>query len=179
MPRTFAGPQCKAKAKSTGERCKQPAKPGYEVCHYHGANPKNPGGRPFRHGLYSSKASEEVKQAMAAAEDVKGLEPELAMMRGRLDIVLEKLDDGKDGVSVSALNTISFIVLRIESLVKSIQQLQLIADAGKPEGMMIVVDGMGAVLREYVPQPKWQEALDRLEYIIRGKSGDGDSGEAP
>lgn len=29
--------QCKARSKQTGERCKRYAKPGYDVCHYHGA----------------------------------------------------------------------------------------------------------------------------------------------
>ncbi len=33
--------QCKAKSKQSGERCKNWAVPGYDVCHYHGA-----GGRP-------------------------------------------------------------------------------------------------------------------------------------
>ena len=38
--------RCKAKAKRTGERCKNAAVKGYDVCRMHGANPKNPGGPP-------------------------------------------------------------------------------------------------------------------------------------
>ena len=37
---------CKAKAKRSGERCKNPAVKGYDVCRVHGANPKNHGGPP-------------------------------------------------------------------------------------------------------------------------------------
>jgi len=38
--------RCTAKAKRSGERCKNPAVKGYAVCRVHGANPKNPGGAP-------------------------------------------------------------------------------------------------------------------------------------
>jgi len=41
-------PQCTAKSKSTGERCKNPAAYGYSVCRLHGAHPpgKSKGGNP-------------------------------------------------------------------------------------------------------------------------------------
>ena len=38
--------RCIAKAKRSGERCKNPAVKGYTVCRVHGANLKNPGGAP-------------------------------------------------------------------------------------------------------------------------------------
>ena len=38
--------QCTAHSKKTGERCGAPAVTGYNVCYHHGANLKNPGGRP-------------------------------------------------------------------------------------------------------------------------------------
>ncbi|MDP8240533.1 MAG: hypothetical protein P9X24_15685 [Candidatus Hatepunaea meridiana] len=38
--------RCTAKAKRSGERCKNPAVKGYAVCRVHGANPKNRGGAP-------------------------------------------------------------------------------------------------------------------------------------
>lgn len=41
--------QCRARSKRTGERCKRHAKPGWEVCHYHGAR----GGRSVVHGRRS------------------------------------------------------------------------------------------------------------------------------
>ena len=37
--------QCKARSKHSGEQCKNPAVTGFDVCHMHGANPKNRGGR--------------------------------------------------------------------------------------------------------------------------------------
>ena len=54
-------PRCKARMKSTGERCTHPAVTGYAVCRFHGANPRNKGGgRPgnlngLKHGAYVRK----------------------------------------------------------------------------------------------------------------------------
>ena len=57
--------RCKAKSKSTGQRCKRPVVEGYKVCRLHGANPKNHGGAPpekmrgnsnaLKHGAYVKK----------------------------------------------------------------------------------------------------------------------------
>ena len=44
MPLKNMKKQCKAISKLSGERCKNPAVQGYDVCRMHGANPKNPGG---------------------------------------------------------------------------------------------------------------------------------------
>jgi hypothetical protein len=47
-------PQCTAKAKRTGERCRRYARVGYPVCIKHGAGQKDKyGGRPPVHGRYS------------------------------------------------------------------------------------------------------------------------------
>lgn len=46
MPLKNMKKQCKAISKLSGERCKNPAVQGYDVCRMHGANPKNPGGAP-------------------------------------------------------------------------------------------------------------------------------------
>jgi len=74
--------QCTARSKRTGERCRNPAVTGYNVCRHHGANPKNRGGRPkgcqkpagsggpppkgntngIRHGAYSSRLPPEERE---------------------------------------------------------------------------------------------------------------------
>ncbi|MBM3330077.1 MAG: hypothetical protein FJY67_11520 [Calditrichaeota bacterium] len=41
-----AAKQCKAKSKLSGERCKNVAVKGFDVCRMHGANSKNSGGAP-------------------------------------------------------------------------------------------------------------------------------------
>ena len=44
MPVPNLANRCTATCKRTGERCWNPATTGYNVCYYHGANPKNHGG---------------------------------------------------------------------------------------------------------------------------------------
>ena len=57
--------RCKAKTKSTGERCTHPAVEGYAVCRFHGANPKNKGGgqpgnlHGLTHGAYVKRLLDE------------------------------------------------------------------------------------------------------------------------
>jgi hypothetical protein len=47
-------PQCTAKAKGSGQRCKLTARDGYPVCGVHGAGKgAKRGGRPITHGRYS------------------------------------------------------------------------------------------------------------------------------
>ena len=46
MPLNNLKTRCKVVGKTTGERCKNPAVKGYDVCRMHGANPKNRGGAP-------------------------------------------------------------------------------------------------------------------------------------
>ncbi len=49
--------QCTAMSKHTGERCRQPAVPGYSVCRYHGAGGGAPKGNLNRlvHGAYAAR----------------------------------------------------------------------------------------------------------------------------
>jgi len=64
--------RCHAKSKRTGERCKRRVVPGYRVCYYHGANPKNHGGCPpekakgnlngMIHGAYVERILNEQEQ---------------------------------------------------------------------------------------------------------------------
>ena len=78
MPLKNISKRCKAKCKRTGEQCQNPAVTGYDVCYFHGANPKNRGGRKkgskasdhprkgpvgkqnaLKHGAYSPRLSPE------------------------------------------------------------------------------------------------------------------------
>ena len=66
--------RCKAKSKSTGQRCKSPVVEGYKVCRFHGANPKNHGGAPpekmrgnlngLKHGAYVKKMLTDEEKAI-------------------------------------------------------------------------------------------------------------------
>jgi predicted TIM-barrel fold metal-dependent hydrolase len=116
----------------------------------------------MKHGLYADGASDKVREAMEAAQGVEGLEPELVLLRSRLAAWLT----GNDDLDGDQIESLSRILLRIESLVKSIQQMALIAEAGKPEGVQIIIGAMGGIIQEYVPQPKWKEALAHLKRLV-------------
>lgn len=66
--------RCTARSKQTGERCKRRVTPGYRVCYYHGANPKNRGGCPpekakgnlngLKHGFFAKRILNEDEQRL-------------------------------------------------------------------------------------------------------------------
>ena len=70
MPRNPSKVRCKAKSRTTGEQCRRWSAPGYNVCYYHGANPKNHGGAPrnnknaVKHGAYVNRLLDEDEEAI-------------------------------------------------------------------------------------------------------------------
>ena len=62
--------RCKAKSRTSGERCKRPVVKGYAVCRFHGANPKNHGGgqpgnlNNLKHGAYVKKMLTDEEKAI-------------------------------------------------------------------------------------------------------------------
>lgn len=95
-------PSCKAKAKTTGERCRNPSVTGYQVCRMHGANGKNPGGAPSEnanaqtHGVYSQvirgRLSPEEQQLFDQVPTTSDLEGELRINRFKLLRLLEDVE---------------------------------------------------------------------------------------
>lgn len=69
--------RCTATAKSTGERCKQPAIPGGDVCRFHGGNAEQ----------VQKKAQERLDEMADAAT---------AEMQDRLSDVFDRLDEAED-----------------------------------------------------------------------------------
>lgn len=86
--------RCTAKAKTTGERCKNPPKGGNSVCRMHGANDAKPGGAPeknsnaFKHGAFETLMRERLPEDQRAAFDAvpvdTGLQGELRVLRFKL-----------------------------------------------------------------------------------------------
>lgn len=71
--------RCRAKSKSTQQRCGRPKEPGYEVCRYHGAG----GGRPPIHGRYSRRLghlAQAYDEAMADSDRLLDLRDTLALL---------------------------------------------------------------------------------------------------
>jgi hypothetical protein len=70
MPKNPSKVRCKARSKTTGEQCRRWSVHGYNVCHYHGANPKNHGGAPkhnrnaMKHGAYVDRLLDAEEEAI-------------------------------------------------------------------------------------------------------------------
>lgn len=99
--------RCTATAKSTGERCKNPARPGYNVCRFHGAGKIGgpAGGRPPTHGRYSKfLPSDLLDRYQEARNDPELLElrDELALLDVRAQELAGRLTEGGEGARIEA-----------------------------------------------------------------------------
>lgn|SRR3990167_8202105 len=81
-------------------RCKQEATAGYRVCVHHGANKKNPGGRPPIHGRRSIQAGTRAGQGLAPKIELLLKDPEwadlrkeIALLRALLEMFLEEKNE--------------------------------------------------------------------------------------
>ena len=101
--------RCTSKAKTTGERCKNPPVNGYEVCRMHGVNRGNPGGGPrpgnksaVTHGAFETLMREALPEDQRAAFDAvpvtTGLDAELRVLRFKLLRLLP--DDVRQNMAV-------------------------------------------------------------------------------
>lgn len=90
--------QCKAKAKSTGEQCKLPSEPGFEVCRFHGGkSPRGVDHPSFKTGLYSQylPGSIQAKVETFLNADPFELLSELALLRALLAEYVGRFEHGK------------------------------------------------------------------------------------
>lgn len=93
--------QCEAKANSTGERCKKPAEPGYNVCRLHGG--KTPRGMASPHwkgkGISMALPKRMLQRFQEAMEDDELLSTRsgIALLAARLDDLLKRVDTGESG----------------------------------------------------------------------------------
>lgn len=96
--------QCKAVSKSTGERCKQPAVEGYEVCRYHGGRtPRGAASVHFKHGRDVRMLKALPARMQRAYEDaiadpqLLDLNKSVALIDARLIDLLSRVDTGESG----------------------------------------------------------------------------------
>lgn len=79
-------------------RCQRRAVKGYTVCQMHGAGSPykgRPGGRPLKTGMYSKKASKELRtlyEEFLNDENLTSLDDDVAILRSLLAIKLSKVD---------------------------------------------------------------------------------------
>ena len=79
MRKAHSAPRCHAKAKTTGNRCKAPARRGWKVCRMHGAGGGHSPGKDhpsWKHGVRSREwieARREINELVREAREIEGL----------------------------------------------------------------------------------------------------------
>lgn len=97
-------PQCKAKAKRTGEQCRLHAEPGYKVCRLHGGKtPRGIASPHYKHGKFSRYAvpGRLIMRYNEGIEDPEllNLSSEIALTDARTNELLSHLDTGESGAA--------------------------------------------------------------------------------
>lgn len=92
-------PQCKAKSKQSGERCKRPATPGRDVCYIHGGKtPVGLGLPQTKHGRYSKYLPQGLAAKYGEAvtdPELLNLSHEIALLDARAMEILDKSGSGE------------------------------------------------------------------------------------
>lgn len=99
--------RCKAKAKTTGERCKKDAVPGYKVCHIHGGkSPRGLASATFKHGRYSRDLPEQLRAKYDQIEtdaQLLDLHQDIRLVDAIIRTNLETLDTGENAAAWSQM----------------------------------------------------------------------------
>jgi hypothetical protein len=166
MPMNDDAKRCTATAKSTGERCKNSAVEGWDVCRFHGAgSPKNgtTGGAPVKHGRYSAKRKESLQEKIEAfrEEDNPGeLWEELALLRAVLQEWLGEVE-AIDPETVGVILDLQDSIRRTLDTLNKIQTRTALTQAEMEYLQARIAD----VFKSYVPEDRRDEALNALEQI--------------
>lgn len=94
-------PQCTAKSKRSGVRCKRAAMHDRNVCYMHGGKtPRGIASSNYKHGRYSKYAPERLLERYHEAEadpELLSLHADIALLDSRLADLLKRVDTGESG----------------------------------------------------------------------------------
>lgn len=166
-PRKRKGRKCGSKRKKGRGPCTQPAgwgttHPGEGRCKLHGG--LQPGDLRLKHGLYSTVKTTSVRELYrehAKNPDPLNLEPELAMSRALLELVLSKEAEGIVDVASAAklVDTVSRVVERIERA-RNMTALSI-------QDVYRLMDELGRVVERHIEDQKIRELIRRDWLAIR------------
>lgn len=149
--------RCKAKAKGTGERCKNAAAKGKEVCRLHGGAST---GRPLIHGRYSTikrAALQEKIEAFRNDPAAGDLRDELAILRALLEDYLGRFDDNLN-LTGADITLVYNMVDNIGRLVERIAKILAMTALTQAELQLLQVTLIDAI-KEFIPEPERQRAF--------------------
>lgn len=103
--------------KADGERCRQPVRPGWSVCKFHGAGSSDaPGGRPPETGRYSDHLPTRYfqdYQSYLADPNLLSMRNEMALLDVRIGELLERLETAD---SAQAWNRVAIVNAMLEKM---------------------------------------------------------------
>lgn len=92
-------PQCTAKSKQTGQRCKRGAADGYSVCYWHGGAPGSGlGKRIYKHARYSHSLPKDLAERyeyFKSDPNLMSLKPEIALARAHFERFMGSFVEGQ------------------------------------------------------------------------------------
>ena len=163
--------QCKAKAKSSGQQCKNPAVEGREVCRVHGGSSGT--GRPPIHGRYSVHKRQSLQgkiEQFYNDPQAGDLRSELALMRALLQDYIDRFEDGMP-LGVDDIGRMYAMVDGIGKTVERIAKILAMTALTQAELQLLQVTLIDA-LSEFVPEPDRQRAfVSRVFGALGGGNG--------
>jgi hypothetical protein len=166
MPMDNDANRCTATAKSTGERCKNSAVEGWDVCRFHGAgSPKNEttGGAPVKHGRYSAKRKESLQEKIEAYRE----EDDPAEMWSEISLLRALLQEWLDDLETLDEDTVSVILRLQDSIRKTLDSINRIKTrtALTASEIELVQARIADLFKSYVPEDRRDDALNELKQI--------------
>ena len=167
-------PQCTAKCKSTGERCRRKAVTGYNVCTVHGVgSPKrvaqgirNRPGQPIKTGKSSKYFKEEVLEKIEdfrKDEDLEKLDFEIAYLKS----LLPRIEDMGE-MDLSEADKVMMLEKILTSIFKNMEGREKIIDARRysigVEKLKLLIKYMFASVQKHVDDP---EILQKIGAELR------------
>lgn len=147
--------QCKAKAKSTGKRCKRPAMRGMAVCRFHGGMSLKGAAAPnFKDGRYSKYMPAQLESKYAEALK----DPNLVSMRDEIAVITARLQEMFGGI-----NTTSGLDY-YHKLVNLWGEYTTYGEMGDTDNMARVQGEIGKmILKGESMAQKWEEIIKLIE----------------
>ncbi len=153
-------PQCRAKAKQTGQRCRRLASKGRMVCYIHGGKSLTGRDHPqFKTGRYSRYLPERLLEKYHAAMEsgeLTALDQEIALIEAKTADALERMTtgDGATGVTAWMDLTAAYANLRTE----------LVRPEPDPVRLRAAVVGMDRAIQRGGDEARaWPEILGLIE----------------
>lgn len=157
MPLNEHADRCTATTRD-GDRCKNPAVDGWNVCRMHGAG----GGAPTKTGLYSSKR-EQLQEKMKEADRLESpgeLWGEISVLRALLSDFLEEVEE----VDAETVDGATKLISEIRKTLNAISKIKT-RNALTANELRFVQARIAEMFKDYLPREKRGEAITELKRL--------------